>query len=917
MGIRTKLSSMGYNGETVWDEKHTAFMINIGNNSTFELNIVAPNTYINPISIDWGDGTIEDYTSGIPKHTYSNGGNYKIIVSSETGRMPYFTFSGDDYITKILTPLMECYNGDVIATDFSKYLRWCGKLEFIPRKLFIKNSGITDFSEAFSMLYRVFDTVSIPNDLFAYTPNVISFNNCFYNTDLTGIPEGLFDNCINATNFTGVFYNSNVNTIPKGLFDNCVNAESFSLCFAVTNIDDIPEGLFDNCINATNFTSCFYDTNINSIPEGLFKNCVKAEFFSGTFNNCTSLVSIPEGLFDNCINASLFNNCFNTCSSLTSVPQNLFNNLDNITNVQSCFNNCKNINSNIPPVWTKSSITISTSYCSSCYNAINWLEAPFSFGGPTSLTLNVTPDDSIVQFTFAGDTYNIIQGNTAYTADKIINYNVSKDNYRTKAGSVESGNYTKDINLVTASETLTINVEPANATVILTDESNIEYTTNTYIFGLGETIKYTVKADGYLDKIGSITISGNTTINVSLTQKITLINAEYPFDKITGDFTNFVDNNNFIYNETYKAITSGPSSYGVSNGTSYGYIPFTTDNNTYTLDITGYISSESSFDFGGLYLGTAIYKPTQSQAKSKIGDGKGDYIFSLSGVTAETKYTKILEPDTNYYLNAFYVKDSSSNVNLDRLFIKNIDCYYTSEDKTFRQLTINTIQEDTTVIFVTSDNSIQNGNTVVFDTDTFVQYIIYSEAYGYRIGNIFVDNDITLDLDLSKMPEQGLILLGFSPKENQAINNITAGEYLPFDTSILVPEAYPVVITGLNNDTEADIIFVGNNSGNHEIDFSIPQDDIDNVEIILGSADGSEDNLYYNLTATDIYQEQVNYENSGTGSISGIYNDLSSISSINATINNNETSTVVNYSGNTFYTRHYFYIYNNGKTYKV
>ena len=916
MGIRTKLSSMGYNGESVWDELHTDFMIKINDNTTYTINIVNPDTYINPITIDWGDSIVEVYEYGVPSHTYVNGGNYKISIFSDTGKMPYFTFQSDDNLLKILTPFMECYNGDIVNTNFYRCFRWCNSLEYLPNKLFIKNPSITDFGEMLALITRFSgDNFKIPKDLFLYTPNAISFNHCFYNSDISYIPEGLFDACISATDFSNCFYYSNITSIPKGLFDTCVNAKNFTSCFANTSVSSIPEGLFDKNVNIENLSSCFAYTSIASIPENLFKNNVNITSIAGMFNS-SYITSIPEGLFDACINLNNISNCFSNCTSLTTVPLTLFDNNSKITNISGCFYNCNNITSSIPELWNRANVTNVSRYCSLDYKAINWLKAPYTAGGPTSLTINVIPEDANIEFTFAGTTFNKIEGNTAYTADGIINYTVSKENYRPQSNVVQKGNYIKDITLLEPTNTLTINVIPDNAIVTLIDESNIKYTTNTYKFALGEVINYTIELDGYLTKTGTITINGNTVINLELTRKETLLEVSYPFDNVIGDTTNFIDNTNFIYSEEYKSIINGPSSYHVNNGTSYGYIPLSTDSNVYTLDITAYISSESSFDFGGIYLGTNIYNPTQSQAKSKIGDGKGEYIFSISGNTTETKYTKVLEPSTNYYLNAFYVKDSISNVNLDRLFIKSISCYYTAEDATFKQLTINTVQDNTTVMFVTSDGSTVNGNTIVFDNDTLVQYIVYSQEYGYRIGKILVDSDITIDLDLSVIPEQDLVLYNFTTIEDDTIDKISSDNYLPFDNSILVPECHPVIITGTNNDTEADIMFISNNSGDYTLDFSIPQGDIDNVEVITNSLD-NEDNIEYNINCVDIYNDIVTYNNNGTGSISGIYQDISKIQNINTVITNNNYTTTVNYTANNFYSRYYFNIYNNGKTYEV
>ena len=127
-------------------------------------------------------------------------------------------------------------------------------------------------------------------------------------------------------------------------------------------------------------------------------------------------------------------------------------------------------------------------------------------------------------------------------------------------------------------------------------------------------------------------------------------------------------------------IQSGSTSYNVNNGKSYGYIKFTTPDTTddILLSVSCYTSSENNWDFGGVYVGTVIYQPTQSQIKNKTTDGNGFYLYTGSGSNSSpATYTletvgQTLQPNTEYYISFAYVKDSSGNSNNDRFFISEI-----------------------------------------------------------------------------------------------------------------------------------------------------------------------------------------------------------------------------------------------------
>ena len=187
---------------------------------------------------------------------------------------------------------------------------------------------------------------------------------------------------------------------------------------------------------------------------------------------------------------------------------------------------------------------------------------------------------------------------------------------------------------------------------------------------LGATVSYGVTCAGYRKITGSKRLLADETITVSMQEAVAEdVVLSGDFADPTGQLVNFVDGSNFVVSGT--AIVNGSKSYNVDSGTSYGYIKLTTKEQC-TLSVTGYVSSESNYDFGGVYVGSKLYKPTQSQAKNGTTDSAGTYLIIQSGSNSSKEYTMTLTAKTTYYLNFFYVKDGSSNSNSDRFFVSKI-----------------------------------------------------------------------------------------------------------------------------------------------------------------------------------------------------------------------------------------------------
>lgn len=154
-----------------------------------------------------------------------------------------------------------------------------------------------DVSTFFDTFFGCVNLVSIPEDLFANNPNVISFG---YTVEEAACDLWKFENDPDFTGDSAWQYG------PPSLFGSC------------DYLAAIPEKLFANNTKVRRFGLVFAAcAGITSIPEKLFANNPDVTDFVMGFHACSSLQSIPARLFDNNRKATMFDGCFNMCESLT------------------------------------------------------------------------------------------------------------------------------------------------------------------------------------------------------------------------------------------------------------------------------------------------------------------------------------------------------------------------------------------------------------------------------------------------------------------------------------------------------------------------------------------------------------------------------------------------------------------------
>ena len=286
------------------------------------------------MTVDWGDGTVETYTSDNAEedtcieHSYSSRGTYTItMVSDDFPRLYIYSmhdWTAGDYqytLRRVNSPLPTLAGirdeEEIDDNSFCGLFYESDSLSYIPDGLFKNNPLATDFSYCF---YKCLSLASIPEDTFAANTLATNFSRCFDGCEsITSIPEKLFQNNTLATNFEACFNGCiELLSIPGDLFKNNTLATNFYACFSVCElVAALPENLFKHNTNATEFTSCFSQCDsITTIPEKLFEFTTSATSFNSLFYGCDNLQTIPFRLFENATSVATFERCFERCPSL-------------------------------------------------------------------------------------------------------------------------------------------------------------------------------------------------------------------------------------------------------------------------------------------------------------------------------------------------------------------------------------------------------------------------------------------------------------------------------------------------------------------------------------------------------------------------------------------------------------------------
>lgn len=245
-------------------------------------------------TVDWGDGTIINYTSNtIANHQH----NYSSFVGTECSR-------GYRQAIVTVTPqagqnLTHLYLHQRHSSALVNYTnRW------LDIKMSAPNMTTIQVSSGNILACRMLEQFD-----FVGTHNITSFNTVFYN-------------CVRLRKIKN-FYTNNATSMSSTFFS-CTTLEEVD--FLVANGSTLG--------NVTDFSSTFQGcVDLKRIPN---INMSKGASFSNTFNQCVSIVEFPPL---NCFLGTNFTSMFNQCFSMLKNPT-IITDVNKTKNFQNMFTNC-------------------------------------------------------------------------------------------------------------------------------------------------------------------------------------------------------------------------------------------------------------------------------------------------------------------------------------------------------------------------------------------------------------------------------------------------------------------------------------------------------------------------------------------------------------------------------------------------
>ena len=596
-----------------------------------------------------------------------------------------------DVINGIRTQTYNTFISDGYSTSTSKngVLLQDYWQEEIRTKWYYSNSGSN------KLLTRYYNTESSTDVIVPPSYTILNSSNRYYQTPF------------NSSNITSV----DLRYVP---FLNNTMFRTFEYCYNLKSVTNINQ----NVINMSNaFVECYNLKNIISIPNNVIN-------MSGTFYNCWSLVNAPE-ISNSVTNIyQIFYNCWNLINTpdmsnlyaLTSMEyafcncHNLVNTSvipNNVTSMYRTFYNCQKLSGDIF-ILSPNVNNIGDVFWNSYLNKTIYFPYEYENGVYTQ-TYNVFTSNQysetvrkngiLISNLGAKVTFNITPSNdtsiylnkkllnsiTTYSKPGINDYILQNNNYPLYVSKFNVTDLTQNITIIKditsiTGYTITLNVDQTGCDVEF-DINGVKIPAtvngNNYSITLNTdeeiSIGYVVKKSGYRKVSNTVTFN-NSNITENITMEETSVieyDFQYPFNDVS-ELSELVDDYNFIVNTNLQAITSGPSSYNVNGGISYGYITFTTESDCELL-INGYVSSESGCDFGGVYVGKQKQTPTSGQINNgTIFSDNGQWLFHYSGNGSSSDYTMQLDANTTYVLTFAYAKDGSANNGQDRLIINRI-----------------------------------------------------------------------------------------------------------------------------------------------------------------------------------------------------------------------------------------------------
>lgn len=346
------------------------------------------------LQVDWGDGTVNDYTKQLITATRQVELNntiymYDAVIIPTNNKITHSFSKSGRYIIKISANIWSIKSDSFniqLEDSSSCYLKKINKwgnlklrtLNYLFNHYYNINSG-----ESYDIEYTNIEYIQpfseLNNNEFYY---IISAYDAFYNyrnelwsmSDIIG--DGGMKNLPNIEYATEMFYGSNIEIIPsnflqyniklRDITSMCSNSPSLKLignnacanlprllsnagCFVNNNnLITVGDSIFENNINLGNLSGntnvIFYkDFNLKNVGNYIFNNCINLKTSKATFGHCYSLEQVGNGIFYNCYKLENVDELFFLCVSLTNVGYDLFKNCYSINSCFSLFYACPKV----------------------------------------------------------------------------------------------------------------------------------------------------------------------------------------------------------------------------------------------------------------------------------------------------------------------------------------------------------------------------------------------------------------------------------------------------------------------------------------------------------------------------------------------------------------------------------------------
>ena len=244
-------------------------------------------TYSNYFRIDWGDGTIENYTGSTPcAHTYATTGEFLVEIY---GRLESWAGGTGKQGSLRLIEIVQWGDTEWRLLDFSYY----PNLSILPSVVSPRLLNLITKPS-----FRNCALTAIPLNLFDSGRFITSFYHTFYGNIITVIPGVLFNKCFNAVDFEGVFRTNQITAVPTDLFKYNLNAKIFKFAFRDNLITIVDPSIFDYAILAESFEATFYGNNISQFPTGIHKNNYRVKTFKEEFRHNSGITGIADPLWN-------------------------------------------------------------------------------------------------------------------------------------------------------------------------------------------------------------------------------------------------------------------------------------------------------------------------------------------------------------------------------------------------------------------------------------------------------------------------------------------------------------------------------------------------------------------------------------------------------------------------------------------